>query len=181
VQGAVHAELQRAAPGGQLRGIVHQQMRSQIVQRLRDAVARQIGGAGAGHEGDMADAARNQFRAFKFAQPQHAIHPFGDQVGPAVRGAQLQRQVGMGGKKFGQGRDHQLAADAHGHVDAQPPCQPGLGGGEHGLGAGHGIDDVAGAVQKGVAVGRRHDLARGAPQKLGFQPVFKRLQFRRYG
>ncbi len=147
----------------------------QFLRMLGHAVALEVGRRGAGHQIELADAARHQRLVGDLAAAYHAVHVLGQDVDGPVAHAQLQLDVGVARIKIRQGRDHHRHAHGRRNVHLEPAARAGLGARHARFKFFHLAQQAAGALVIGGAVGRHRDLARGAVEQLGVQRQLQRL------
>ncbi len=155
-------------------------MPREVGQRARRAVRAQVGGAGDVAHAQEAQRARDEVGVDQRAHAQHAVEALVHEVDAAVGGADADLQQRMRGQELGQPRQHEVARERVGQVDAQPAAEPAGRRLEHrlqllGLG-----QQLLAAIEEALAVGRHAHAARGALQEPRAQLRLELLHGRRH-
>jgi hypothetical protein len=95
----------------------------QIFQRLRDAMARQVGGTGRVDHAQLAERAGNQRLVPNRSKPQDAVKPLLNQVDLPIRAGNFQLQPGIGRHESRQGRHERGARQLARQIDPQTPAK----------------------------------------------------------
>ena len=123
-------------------------------------------GAGAAGHAHQPQRAGHQPGFCHRAHADHAVKTLAHQVHAAVGAAQLHLQQRVAGQQIRQRRQHQLAGNAGGHVNAHAPAQRrAIGLLKHGLQFVHIVQQVLAALVKGLPVLRQLHAPRGAVQQ----------------
>ncbi|SVK46392.1 Uncharacterised protein [Acinetobacter baumannii] len=135
----------------------------------------QVSGGSAGDLRQLGDAPRHQAVVFGFPGAQHAVHAFAQQIDVGVVGAQRQRDVGIAPVEVVQRRNHHLARQRMGHIDAHFAGRLQLMVAEQRVRLLQRAQQLHAALIVETAFAGHLHLAGGADQQAHAQPLFQRV------
>ncbi|MCY1360338.1 hypothetical protein D9M69_469590 [compost metagenome] len=138
----------------------------QICRAVQWRGAGEVGRRGAEHEAHLADRSADQVGRGHRAAANRAVDAFLDQVDDALAAADVETDFRVAGNEVRQRRDDQEAADRRGHLHRDLATHDAAAAGHAGLQLVHVVEQGAGALVVGGAVGGRRHAARGAVQQL---------------